>query len=101
MKLGGRPVFLALNREENFYYMAQKPGFLFKMRTGAARDGKLVAHVGEYYLDAGAYADYTVNVIRSSTFMATGPYEIPHIYVDGYAAYTNKVPTTAFRGFMF
>jgi carbon-monoxide dehydrogenase large subunit len=99
MKLGGRPVYLSLNREENFYYMAQKPGFMFKMRTGASRDGKLVAHIGEYYLDAGAYADYTVNVIRSSTFMATGPYEIPHISVDGYAVYTNKVPTTAFRGF--
>ncbi|MDT7889224.1 MAG: xanthine dehydrogenase family protein molybdopterin-binding subunit [Desulfurococcales archaeon] len=99
MKLGGRPVYLSLNREENFYYMAQKPGFLFKMRTGASKDGRLVAHIGEYYLDAGAYADYTVNVIRSSAFMATGPYEIPHISVDGYAVYTNKVPTTAFRGF--
>jgi carbon-monoxide dehydrogenase large subunit len=99
MKLGGAPVFLSLNREENFYYMAQKPGFLFKMRTGASKDGRLLAHIGEYYLDAGAYADYTVNVIRSSTFMATGPYEIPHIHVDGYAVYTNKVPTTAFRGF--
>ncbi|HWQ17344.1 MAG TPA: xanthine dehydrogenase family protein molybdopterin-binding subunit [Sulfolobales archaeon] len=99
MKLGGRPVFLQLNREENFYYMAQKPGFLFKMKTGATKDGMLLSHIGEYYLDAGAYADYTVNVIRSSTFMATGPYEIPHIHVDGYAVYTNKVPTTAFRGF--
>ena len=99
MKLGGRPVRLELNREENFFFMAQRAGYLFKMKTGATRDGKLIAHYGEYYLDAGAYADYTVNIGRSVGFVPTGPYEVPNIHVDSITVYTNKVPTTAFRGF--
>jgi len=99
MKLGGRPVRLELNREENFHFMAQRAGYLFRMRTGATKDGRLTAHYGEYYLDAGAYADYTVNIGRSVGFVPTGPYEIPNIFVDSITVYTNKVPTTAFRGF--
>ena len=99
MRLGGRPVRLELNREENFFFMAQRAGYLFRMRTGATKEGKLVAHYGEYYLDAGAYADYTVNIGRSVGFVPTGPYEIPNIHVDSVTVYTNKVPTTAFRGF--
>jgi CO/xanthine dehydrogenase Mo-binding subunit len=98
-KLGGRPVKLRLTARENFFYMAQRAGYLIKMKTGATKDGKLIAHWGEYYLDAGAYADYTVNMARAMGLTATGPYEIPNIHVDSYAVYTNKVPTTAFRGF--
>ena len=99
MRLGGRPVKLRLIARENFFYMAQRAGFILKMKTGVTKDGKLVAHWGEYYLDAGAYADYTVNVARAVGLTATGPYEIPNVHVDSYAVYTNKVPTTAFRGF--
>ena len=99
LRLGGRPVKLRLTARENFYFMAQRAGYLIKMRTGAVKDGKIVAHWGEYYLDAGAYADYTVNMARAMGLTATGPYEIPNVHVDSYAIYTNKVPTTAFRGF--
>ncbi len=99
MRLGGRPVRLELNREENYFYMAQRAGYYFKMKTGATKDGKLIAHWGEYILDAGAYADYTVNVARSVGLKPFGPYEIENVYVDSYAVYTNKIPTTAFRGF--
>ncbi len=99
MKLGGRPVKLRLTARENFFFMAQRAGYLIKMKTGVTANGKLVAHYGEYYLDAGAYADYTVNIARAVGLTAFGPYEIPNIHVDSYAVYTNKVPTTAFRGF--
>ena len=99
MKLGGKPVKLRLTARENFYFMAQRAGYVLKMKTGATKDGKIIAHWGEYYLDAGAYADYTVNMARAMGLTATGPYEIPNVHVDSYAVYTNKVPTTAFRGF--
>ena len=52
-----------------------------------------------FVLDAGAYADYTVNVGRAMGYSAEGVYEIPNVYCESYAVYTNKIPTTAMRGF--
>ena len=51
------------------------------------------------YWDAGAYADYAVNVTRASGYSATGPYDIPNAKVDAYTIYTNKPFGTAYRGF--
>ena len=50
------------------------------------------------FWDAGAYADYAVNVTRASGFSASGPYEIPNAWVDAYTCYTNKPFGTAYRG---
>ena len=50
-------------------------------------------------LDAGAYADYTVNVSRTMGYAAEGVYEIPNVHCESLAVYTNKIPTTAMRGF--
>jgi len=51
------------------------------------------------YWDAGAYADYAVNVTRASAYSAAGPYDIPNALVDAYTIYTNKPWGTAYRGF--
>ena len=51
------------------------------------------------YWDAGAYADYAVNVTRASAYSAAGPYDIPNAWLDAYTIYTNKPYGTAYRGF--
>jgi CO/xanthine dehydrogenase Mo-binding subunit len=53
----------------------------------------------EMFWDAGAYADYAVNVTRASGYSAAGPYEIPNAWIDAYTIYTNKPYGTAYRGF--
>jgi len=38
-------------------------------------------------------------VVDKHCFLATGPYFIPNVYVEGYCVYTNKTPACAMRGF--
>ncbi|NJN45041.1 MAG: molybdopterin-dependent oxidoreductase, partial [Anaerolineae bacterium] len=58
-----------------------------------------VAAQVEVIEDGGAYAYTSTKVLGNATLMCTGPYEIPAVYVDTYAVYTNNVPGGAFRGF--
>ncbi|MEM1677457.1 MAG: molybdopterin cofactor-binding domain-containing protein, partial [Nitrososphaerota archaeon] len=67
--------------------------------AGFMKDGKFIAYDVKFILDAGAYADYTVNVGRAVGYSADGCYEIPNIRVESLTVYTNKIPTTALRGF--
>ena len=62
-------------------------------------DGKILAQELTLYWDAGAYADYAVNVTRASGYSAAGPYDIPNVKLDAYTIYTNKPYGTAYRGF--
>jgi len=49
--------------------------------------------------DGGAYASTSAEVTKVATLFANGCYEVANISVDGYAVYTNNVPSGAFRGF--
>ena len=62
-------------------------------------DGKITAQQMTMLWDAGAYADYAVNVTRASSYSGAGPYEIPNAWLDAYTIYTNKPYGTAYRGF--
>jgi carbon-monoxide dehydrogenase large subunit len=63
------------------------------------RDGTLVAREATLIWDKGAYADCGPAVSRNAGFGAAGPYQIPHVKVDSYSVYTNKVKAGSFRGF--
>jgi len=97
--VGNRPVKLVLSRKENFASSASREGVKAMVRAGFTKEGKCVAYKVKFVLDAGGYADYTVNVCRAMGYSAEGVYEIPNVYCESYAVYTNKVPTTAMRGF--
>jgi len=96
---GHRPVKLVLSRSEQFVSGAVREGFHAFVKAGFKKDGRFVAYDVKFILDAGAYADYTVNVGRAVGYSADGSYEIPNIRVESLTVYTNKVPTTALRGF--
>src|SRR5581483_10060048 len=71
----------------------------FYMKTGVTKDGKITAREIVAYWSAGAYADISPRLIKNGGFCSPGPYVIPHIKVDSYAAYTNLPPAGAFRGY--
>ena len=98
-KAGGRPVRLQATREEEFSLLPCRSALTYRIRTGVRSDGTITAQQMTMYWDAGAYADYAVNVTRASGYSSGGPYEIPNASVDAYAIYTNKPYGTAYRGF--
>ena len=98
-KAGGRPVRLIATREEEFSMLPCRSALIYRIKTGISKDGKILAQKMTMYWDAGAYADYAVNVTRASGYSAAGPYEIPNAWIDAYTMYTNKPWGTAYRGF--
>ena len=98
-KAGGRPVRLQATREEEFSLLPCRSALTYRIKTGVRSDGRITAQQMTMFWDAGAYADYAVNVTRASGFSASGPYELPNATVDAYTIYTNKPYGTAYRGF--
>lgn len=98
-KAGGRPVKLVMTREEQFNTTAVRQGFYARIKTGVKRDGKIVAEEILFLWDAGAYADYGVNIGRAAGYSCTGPYEVPNVKCDSLTVYTNHPYGTAYRGF--
>ncbi len=98
-KVGYRPVKLVLSRSEQMTSAPSRDGLVAKVKAGFSKEGKFLAYKAEFLMDAGAYADYTVNVARTAGYAADGSYDIENVFVRSLAIYTNKIPTTAMRGF--
>jgi CO/xanthine dehydrogenase Mo-binding subunit len=95
----GRPVKLKLTREEEFNQLPSRAEMRGRIKTGVKKDGKITALEIYYDWDSGAYADYGVNVGKSATYSGAGAYEIENIQIHSRTLYTNKVFSTAYRGF--
>jgi CO/xanthine dehydrogenase Mo-binding subunit len=94
-----RPVKIVWSRRESIIGHCKRHPVVMKVRWGATREGKLTAADMEIVADAGAYMYTSNKVLGNATVVCTGPYAIPNVKVDTYAAYTNNIPTGAFRGF--
>ena len=68
-------------------------------KTGATRDGMLLAMEIKMTGDTGAYASYGPAVITRAMAHCTGPYNIPNVRADATFVYTNNPMGGAFRGF--
>jgi CO/xanthine dehydrogenase Mo-binding subunit len=96
-KKTGRPVRIVARRAECFLLGVQHECKV-KLKTGVKRDGSLVAVEAFCYYNSGAYGDTSPNLITRG-YAATGPYRVPHLYMDSYGVYTNTAPSAAFRGY--
>ncbi|MFI5274660.1 MAG: xanthine dehydrogenase family protein molybdopterin-binding subunit [Ktedonobacterales bacterium] len=94
-----RPVALQWSREESMVAHHKRHPFTIRCKWGATRDGTITAVEAELIADGGAYASTSVEVTKVATIFASGTYDIANVRVDGYVAYTNNVPSGAFRGF--
>ena len=95
----GRAVKLTLSREQDFEMIRSRHSAKVWMKTGASRDGKLLARAVRIRLDAGAYADDSPGVAGICALFCRGPYHIEDVSVSSRAVYTNKLRAGAFRGF--
>jgi CO/xanthine dehydrogenase Mo-binding subunit len=101
----GRPVRLALEREEVTLQTCKRHPMIMEIKLGAKKDGTLTAFAGTIYDEQGAYASLGPVIPPAggshihSMVMMPGPYEIPHVRVDAYLCYTNHPYGGAMRGF--
>lgn len=96
---GGRPVKVVATREQEFNTLPSRQGLDSTIEIGSTQDGRIIALKATYVWDAGAYADYGVNIGRAAAYAGAGPYSIENCWIDSLVVYTNKVFGTAFRGF--
>ena len=94
-----RPVQLIFSREESFIGHGKRHPYLLRYKTGAARNGELLAVEAELISDSGAYAALSPWVLFYSLVTATGPYRVPHVKVDAFTVYTNNPIASAYRTF--
>lgn len=98
-KVTGKPVKTIYSREESFEAHCKRHSVKMNYKTGATKDGKLLAMEATLIGDTGAYASWAINVMRKAGVHSTGPYEIPNVKVDSYSVYTNNPFAGAMRGF--
>lgn len=99
MNTGGRPVKIHLSREESVIAGIKRHPFKVTVKTGAKKDGTLVANQVRAVADTGAYASLGGAVIALAIEHASGPYKIPNVDMEGFCVYTNNGIAGAFRGF--
>lgn len=95
----GKPVKLVLSRAMDMEIQKSRHPARIRLKTGATRDGVIVAREADITLDGGAYADESPNVLAFCSLMVRGPYRIPNLRVVSRAVYTNKLRAGSFRAF--
>ena len=94
-----RPARMTYTREEAYLCTSKRHPTKIYYKSGATRDGRLVAADIRIIGDTGAYASYGLAVVTRSAVHATGPYEVPNLYAESLFAYTNNPMAGAMRGF--
>jgi CO/xanthine dehydrogenase Mo-binding subunit len=94
----GRPVRLALSLEESFQ-AARRASSRVHVRSGFDDNGKILFQDIEANFLVGAYADIAMRVVSKGSFVASGPYRVPHVRIIGRGLFSHTTPSTAFRGF--
>jgi len=95
----GRPVKMVYGREESFFGHVHRHPAKLRYEHGAGEDGRLVYVKATILLDGGAYASTSSAVCANAASLGVGPYAVPNVTIDAYAAYTNNPPCGAMRGF--
>jgi xanthine dehydrogenase molybdenum-binding subunit len=98
-RLTGRPVRIALSREESIRIHPKRHPLTMTYTAGCDAEGRLTAVKANILGDSGAYASVGGKVLERAAGHACGPYRTPAVAIDSVAAYTNNPPCGAMRGF--
>jgi CO/xanthine dehydrogenase Mo-binding subunit len=94
-----RPVKWRYTREEEFLTSSTRAPWHIEIQDAVANDGWILGRRTLTLHDAGAYARFSPYGLTKHAFHHTGAYTIPNLRFDGFVIFTNRVPTTAMRGF--
>jgi carbon-monoxide dehydrogenase large subunit len=88
----GRPVKMVMDYSEEFTSGNPRHAAIVRVKTGAKKDGRLVAHRMEHIFDSGAYGAFKPQGYLVGPKEAAGPYRIPNVLIIEKIVYTNKIP---------
>jgi 4-hydroxybenzoyl-CoA reductase alpha subunit len=94
-----RPVKIVNKRDEEFQSSMPRVPMVIYLKMGVKKSGMLTAKEHRIYADNGAYTKYASAVLNLGTYRVDGLYRLGNIRNENYLVYTNKLPTSAFRGF--
>jgi CO/xanthine dehydrogenase Mo-binding subunit len=95
----GRPVKWRFTREEEFLCSSTRAPWHIEIADALTSDGWILGRKTLTLHDSGAYARFSPYGLTKHAFHHLGAYTIPNVHFDGYVVFTNRVPTTAMRGF--
>ncbi len=95
----GKPVKWRWTREEEFLCSSTRAPWHMEIADAVTKDGWILGRKMLTLHDAGAYSRFSPYGLTKHSFHHTGAYTIPNLEFDGYVVFTNRVPTTAMRGF--
>jgi len=98
-KVRNRPVRIVYTRQEEFCSSSGRHPAVIHLKTGVTRDGQILAREVKMYWATGAYAGKGPTICRFGGVSGAGPYQIPHVSIDGYCVYTNRQIACAMRGY--
>ena len=94
-----RPVKWRFTREEELLCSSTRAPWHIEIQDAVTSDGWILGRRTLTLHDAGAYARFSPYGVTKHAFHHAGAYTIPDVRFDGFVVFTNRVPTTAMRGF--
>ena len=88
----GRPVKMIMEYREEFIAGAPRHAAVLRLKTGVKRDGTIVAHQMDAFLDAGAYGGFRPGAVVGGIAHAGGCYRAEHSRISVSRIYTNNLP---------
>ncbi|MDO4582261.1 MAG: xanthine dehydrogenase family protein molybdopterin-binding subunit [Bacillota bacterium] len=94
-----RPVKMVWSREESLECHSKRHPEYLHYKTGATKDGKIIAQDVSIVMDGGCYTYCTPWVQMYSTINGPGCYAIPNVRCQSISTFTNNTFSSANRGF--
>jgi 4-hydroxybenzoyl-CoA reductase alpha subunit len=98
-QMTGRPVRITFTREEEFIASPTRQPVICDIKSGAKKDGTLMARQVKMILDNGAYSSWgaTTPLVMMQTISSL--YRVPNVKYDVLVVYTNHPYAGAMRGY--
>ncbi|MFN2489440.1 MAG: selenium-dependent xanthine dehydrogenase [Actinomycetota bacterium] len=98
-RVTGKTVKLTLMRDESIRMHSKRHPLRMTYTVGCDAEGRLTAVKARIVGDTGAYASVGDKVLQRACGHSCSAYEVPNVYVESHAVYTNNPPCGAMRGF--
>lgn len=94
----GRPVKLVNTRTEEFLASRPRTACVIRIKLGVRKDGTICAKETDIVTDNGAYTGRSAKIMNITAMRMDNAYRMQNLRTRARLAYTNKLPTGAFRG---